>query len=130
MSAPTGASAASPESTTPLSAADERTWTWIAHLSGLFAFVGPLVVWLMQKDRSPIVAREAKEALNFQITVAAVTALVFIAGFVLSFVVIGLFVLMIAPLIPLYAVILAVVAAVRANRTGTFRYPLTLRLVK
>jgi uncharacterized protein len=130
MSAPTGASVPSPASATQLSVADERTWTWIAHLSGLFGFVGPLVVWLVQKDKSPIVAREAKEALNFQITVAAVTALVFLAGFVLSFVVIGLFVLMIAPLIPLYAVIFAVVAAVGANRVGTFHYPLTVRLVK
>jgi uncharacterized Tic20 family protein len=114
----------------PLSASEERTWTWLAHLSGLFAFIGPLVVWLMQKDRSPLVAREAKEALNFQITVAAITLAVFIAGTILSFVVIGLFVLMIAPLVPLYGVVFAIVAAVKSHRTGTFRYPLTARLVK
>jgi uncharacterized protein len=114
----------------PLSPADERTWTWIAHLSGLFAFVGPLVVWLMQKDKSPDVAREAKEALNFQITVAAVTLLVFLLGTITSFFIIGLFVLMIAPLLPLYGAILAIVAAVRSHQTGTFRYPLTARLVK
>jgi uncharacterized protein len=113
-----------------LSPDDERTWTWIAHLSGLFAFVGPLVVWLVQKDRSPVVAREAKEALNFQITVAAITLLVFLAGTILSFVVIGLFVLMIAPLLPLYGVVFAIVAAVTSHRTGAFRYPLTVRLVK
>lgn len=113
-----------------LSSADERAWTWIAHLSGLFAFVGPLVVWLIQKDKSPIVVREAKEALNFQITVAAVTMILFIAGTVLSVVVVGLFILMIAPLVPLVGVIFAVIGAVRSNQSGTFRYPLTLRLVK
>jgi uncharacterized protein len=119
-----------PAPSAALSPADERTWTWIAHLSGLFAFVGPLVVWLMQKDKSPVVAREAKEALNFQITVAAVTLAVFIAGTILSFVIIGLFVLMVAPLIPLYGAVFAIVAAVKANQTGSFRYPLTVRLVK
>jgi uncharacterized protein len=130
MSAPVGAEVPSPLPATRLSAADERTWTWIAHLSGLFAFVGPLVVWLMQKDKSLHVAREAKEALNFQITVAAVTLIVFVAGTILSFVVLGFFVLMIAPLIPLYAVVFAIVAAVGSHRTGSFRYPLTVRLVK
>lgn len=109
---------------------EERTWTWAAHLSGLLGFLGPLIVWLMQKDRSPVVSREAKEALNFQITVAAITLIVFIGGTILSFVVIGLFILVVAPLIPLYGVVFAIVAAVRSNQTGTFRYPLTLRLVK
>ncbi|SDG68988.1 DUF4870 domain-containing protein [Microbacterium pygmaeum] len=113
-----------------LSAADERTWTWIAHLSGLFAFVGPLVVWLMQKDKSPVVAREAKEALNFQITVAAVTTILFIAGTILSVVFVGLFILLITPLVPLVGVVFAVIGAVKSNQSGTFRYPLTLRLVK
>ncbi|MET0860691.1 MAG: DUF4870 domain-containing protein [Microbacterium sp.] len=125
MSSQTSAPAAS-----PLSPADVRTWTWISHLSGLFGFFGPLVVWLVQKDRSPDVAREAKEALNFQITVAAATLAVFVAGTILSFVVIGLFVLMIAPLVPLYGVVLAIIAAATSHRTGSFRYPLTVRLVK
>ncbi|MET0671998.1 MAG: DUF4870 domain-containing protein [Microbacterium pygmaeum] len=126
MSAPAPAA----DQSAPLSPSEERTWTWMAHLSGLFAFVGPLVVWLVQKDKSPVVSREAKEALNFQITVAAITLAVFIAGTILSIAVIGLFVLMIAPLVPLYGVVFAIVAAVKSNQTGTFRYPLTVRLVK
>jgi uncharacterized protein len=126
MSAPTPVT----PSAAPLSPSEVATWTWIAHLSGLFAFVGPLVVWLMQKDRSPVVSREAKEALNFQITVAAATLIVFLAGTILSFVVIGLFVLMIAPLVPLYGVVFAIIAAIKSHRTGGFSYPLTVRLVK
>ena len=51
---------------------DDKTMGMIAHLSGIVTgFIGPLVIWLINKDKSDKawVIEEAKEALNFQITV-------------------------------------------------------------
>jgi uncharacterized protein len=102
----------------------------LAHLSGLLSFIGPLVVLLVFKDRSAAVAREAKESLNLQIAAAAAFTVLMIVGTILTFVVVGVVLVMIAPLVLLAAAILAVVGAVIAQRTGTYRYPVNVRLVK
>ena len=65
--------------------ADERTWALFAHLSILIGgavtggwgfsigcFLGPLVIWLIKKDTMPFVADQAKEALNFSITLSII----------------------------------------------------------
>jgi uncharacterized Tic20 family protein len=65
---------------------EERNWAIAAHLSALVAvmgvpfghIIGPLVVYLTQRDRSPFVASHARASLNFQITVS-IAALVFFA---------------------------------------------------
>ena len=60
--APTGA---------PLSDSDQRMWATIAHIGPVIAsFVAPLVISLVFKGRGQFVEEQAKEALNFQITVA------------------------------------------------------------
>src|SRR5687767_7779847 len=53
---------------------DDRTWAMLAHLSPIvgLGFIGPLVVWLIYKDKSPFVADQAKEALNFNLAVLIV----------------------------------------------------------
>lgn len=114
----------------PLTASEERTWTMLAHLSGLLAFVGPLIVFLVYKDRSAAVAREARESLNFQISMAIYFTGLLVLGTVLTFVVVGIFLMMLAPLVPLAAAVFAIVGAVIANKKGAYRYPLTIRLVR
>ncbi|MEM1115538.1 MAG: DUF4870 domain-containing protein [Bacteroidota bacterium] len=108
---------------------DERTWGLIAHLSALSGFVipfgnilGPLVVWLTKRDQSAFVADQAKEALNFQITLSIAVVL----GVVLIFVLIGIPILMI---LGLAALVMPIIAGIRANEGRRYRYPLTLRLV-
>ncbi len=59
----------------PPVAADERTWAVAAHLSPFLAsfvglpFLGPLVIYLVFRDRGPFVRHHAAQALNFQIIV-------------------------------------------------------------
>ncbi|AMW30250.1 MULTISPECIES: DUF4870 domain-containing protein [Arthrospira] len=55
---------------------ESRTWGMIAHLSSFVGYVipvanivGPLVIWLLKKDEMPFVEDQAKEALNFQISI-------------------------------------------------------------
>ncbi|MBX3700559.1 MAG: DUF4870 domain-containing protein [Dokdonella sp.] len=125
-----------PESATPPSS-EERTWALFGHLSSFTAFVtgglggmlGPLVVWLIKRDTMPFAGDQAKEALNFNITV-------FIIGCVLvlfSIVTFGIGLLLAWPLgIALFVgwVVLTIIAAIKANEGTAYRYPWTLRLVK
>ncbi len=83
--------------------------------------IGPLIVWQMKKDM-PFVDDQGKEALNFQITVSIA---VFIC-FPLMFVLIGLLLL---PLVLLGALVMTIIAGLKANNGETYRYPLALRLI-
>lgn len=106
------------------SATDEKGIAALTHASGiLFGFIVPLVVWLIKKDQSPYLADQAKEALNFQITVT----IGYFASGVLMAVLIGF---LLFPLIMLANLILCIMAAVKTNNGETYRYPLTLRLIK
>ena len=105
---------------------DDKTMGMIAHLSGIITgFIGPLVIWLINKDKSDKtwVIDEAKEALNFQITVA-IAMMISIA---LMAVLIGL---LLAPVVGIGALVLAIMAGLKANSGESYRYPFTLRLIK
>jgi uncharacterized Tic20 family protein len=121
--------------------AEERQWAMFSHLSALLGgvltsavggwgfFLGPLVIWLLKKDTMPFVADQAKEALNFNITVSAV----FLVLMILGFLTLGIGFLLIGPLmmvIGVLALIFIVIAAIKANEGVAYRYPMTVRLVK
>jgi uncharacterized protein len=107
----------------PLSVADERMWGLFAHLSGIiFGFLGPLVIWLVQRERSVFVNDQGKEALNFQITLL----IGYLGSWVLTFVVIGALIL---PLLVLASIVFSILGAVAAQRGERYRYPVTLRLI-
>jgi uncharacterized Tic20 family protein len=88
-----------------------------------FGVIGPLIVYLIFKDRSAFVKSEATESLNFSIlyTIAQV-----VSSF-LTFLIIGAFLL---PLIFIGALILCIMAAMSANKGQPYRYPVNWRLVK
>ena len=107
---------------------DSQQWGMIAHLSALIGFIipfgnliGPLVIWQMKKEL-PFVVDQGKEALNFQITVAIAVMVCFL----LSFVVIGLLLL---PVVGIGALVLTVIAGLKANNGEAYRYPFALRLI-
>jgi uncharacterized protein len=111
---------------------EDKTWAMLCHLSGFLGYfgvipfasiLGPLIVWLLKRDKSSFVDEHGKEALNFQITMSIAYAIVFL----LCFVFIGFLLL---PLWGLWLIVLVVIAAIKASNGEYFRYPLTLRLVK
>jgi uncharacterized Tic20 family protein len=123
MEQPSSSPAASPISK------EERNWAMIAHLSALLVYptliggiVAPLVIWLIRKDDMSFAADQAKETLNFQITVYLVGL---VCG-VLFLILIG-FVLM--GLLVIVHVVLTIVAAVKASEGVAYRYPFNLRLI-
>lgn len=102
----------------------DKIWAMLSHLSAL-AGVGlllPLVVYLAMRNESDYVATNAREALNFHLSLLIYG----LCCIPLVFVVIGIPLLV---LIGLASLVLAIVAAVRASDGQCYRYPLTLRLV-
>ena len=128
------------EHTAPLqppaqSGADARQWALIAHLSALaglligFNFVGPLIVYLVKRDEGGFVRDQAAEALNFNLSVFIYMVVGVLITVVLSFILVGLLLLPVLLAGAVAWVVLAVVAAVKANRGESYRYPLTIRFV-
>ena len=103
--------------------ASERSSAAIAHISGLFTILGPLLVYFLKRDESAYVEDQAAEALNFHITVA-LAAVVF--G-VLSAVLIGVPFLLATVVM---ALVLPIRAAFAANKGRRYRYPLTVRFIR
>lgn len=107
---------------------EERNWALAAHVGTFVAawfamgFLAPLVIMLVKGKDSAFVRRHAVESLNFQISlliylvVSAVLALVLI-GFVLMAVV-GVF-----------ALVVIIIATVKAANGEDYRYPLCIRMV-
>lgn len=94
---------------------------FIAWLLAL-AILAPLLVLLVKGNESPFVRRHAVESLNFQIT----SIIVFVAGAVLTLVLVGILVLIGWAIFYLVVVIMA---TVKASNGEEYRYPLTLRLI-
>jgi uncharacterized Tic20 family protein len=85
--------------------------------------LGPLFIWLWKKDTMPMVNAHGKEALNFQISVSIVMFLC-----VLTF---WLFLpILVAIATGFVALILTIIATIKASNGEPYRYPISLRLIK
>jgi len=119
----------SPVSPAPALSGEDRLWGAVAHLSafaiyfsGIGHIVGPMVIWLWKRDTNPFVAEEAKEAMNFNISVTIYA----IVAAVLILLLIGIPLLI---CIHFFQVICIIVGALKASDGRHFKYPLNLRLV-
>src|SRR5437763_15332925 len=74
---------------------DARQWAMLAHLCGFAGYfipfgniIGPLIIWMAKREQYPFVDDQAKEALNFQISltiyaIAAALSILVLVGIVL-----------------------------------------------
>ncbi len=105
---------------------DQKTLALITHLSGIvLGFIVPLIIWLVNKDQpdKAFVNDQAKEALNFQITLL----FVYIVGIVLSIILIGALINMLAWVA---CIILSIMGGLAAQKGQAYRYPFAIRLIK
>ncbi len=115
-----------PPAPTGEASTEDRTLALLTHLSGIVASViVPLIVWLIHKDKTDkaFLNDQAKEALNFQITVV----IAWVIAIVLSAVAIGF---LLYPVIWIVNLIFCILAGVKANEGVAYRYPFALRLIK
>jgi uncharacterized protein len=102
---------------------NDKNIVTITHLGGiLFSFIPSLIVWLLKKDDSEYIAAQAKEALNFQITLL----LAQFVAYVLIFILVGFLLL---GLIWIFNIVFCIIAAISSSKGEDYRYPLTLRLI-
>ncbi len=102
----------------------DKLWSVLCHLSGFFGvpFLLPLIVYLVMKGDSPFIANQARETLNFHISLIIYSLLC------LPLFLIGVGVVLLI-LLGLAGLILAIVAAIRVSNGEAYRYPLTIRLI-
>lgn len=100
---------------------DEKTLALLSHILTIVApFLAPLIIYFVKKDESKFIAAHAKESLNFQITVIIICIVLFIS-------VIGILLLW---AIGLIAMVLVIVATIRASEGKLYKYPFSIRLIK
>ena len=105
---------------------EDKTLAMLTHLSGIIlSFIVPLIIWLTNKDKADkgFLNDQAKEALNFQITLL----IIYVVGTVLTVILIGALINLVAWLA---CIILSILAALKANEGVAYRYPFALRLIK
>lgn len=115
---------------------EDKTMGMIAHLSAL-VYIGPLIIWLINKDKpeKAFVTRQALEALNLTIALTILWVALFIINMILAFIpVLGWILMMILGLaalaIGIGALVLIIMAGIKANNGEEYRYPLIPRLIK
>ena len=100
---------------------DEKTMALLSHVLTLaVGFLAPLIIYLIKKNESSFVTAHAKESLNFQITI-------FIIIVALVITVVGILLLWIVGIL---ALVLVIMATIKASEGKLYRYPFSLRLIK
>ncbi|MFD1505454.1 DUF4870 domain-containing protein [Georgenia yuyongxinii] len=119
----------------PAPGGDDRTIAVLAHLSPLIAMVlsagwlswlGPLIVWLVWRDKSYLVRNAAATAFNFNITVWIAV----VVGWILFITLIGI---PVAIIVWIAAVVLqivfSIIGAMRASRGEAYTYPMQVPIL-
>jgi len=117
---------------------EARTWAMLAHIiaaaasvvsAGTIAFIAPLVIWLVYKDRSALVGFHGKQNLNLQLT----SLVLGVGAFVIGIVTLGFGFIITLPLwglYVLYALIISIVAGVKAYNGEYYSIPLSIAFIK
>ena len=119
-----------PVAAAPLSPAEDKQWAMLGQLGGILGWIPPLIIWLIFKDRGPLTNQEAKESLNFQITVAIFVVGLYILGTITLFIFIGGLFYFLAWAVQIVGLIFAIIAGVKVNQGGTYRYFFNFRFIK
>src|SRR5699024_6055153 len=118
----------------PVSDSDARLWSLFAHLSAIIGYIvgvgflgwlGPLIIFLVYKDRDRYVRYNAAEALNAAIAVAILSVVLWIGIAIIGVITLGIGFLL-SPIAYIPAVvhcIFAIVGAVKSNQGAWWNYP-------
>jgi len=109
---------------TPLSPSDEKLWSALIQLSGLVLnFFGPLVGYLLLRQRGPFVREHSVSALNWQLSLL----IYYFVGYILSLVLVGFVILGAAAVLN---IVFSIIAAMHAHRGQLYVYPLAIKFLR
>lgn len=112
----------------PLRPDEERNIAMLSHLVTLLVnlvgggWIAALIFYVVYRERGAFVRAHAATELNFQITMI----LAAIAGSILLFIVVGIFVLV---ALPVLAIVFGIIATMKANAGEWYTYPIAIRFV-
>lgn len=108
----------------------ERSMGMLAHLAGYaglaFPFgsvLGPFLVYILKREESAYIEDQAREALNFQLTMT----LAFLVSIALMFILVGFVTILV---VGVWWLVGTAIGATKANAGEWYRYPATIRFVK
>ncbi|POH61567.1 DUF4870 domain-containing protein [Cryobacterium zongtaii] len=109
----------------------DKLWASLAHLGGILSFLPALIIWLVFKERGRFTAGEAKEALNFQITLLIGYLAISVLSTILGLLTFGLLAGLgsLTWVLWLIGAIFSVLGFVSARDGRPYRYPFALRLI-
>ena len=114
----------------PKAAIQPRQWAMFLHLSLLAGFIIPLaglavpiVIWQMKKAEIPEIDAHGKVVVNWLIS----SVIYFAAGVVLTFLVIGVPILLVLSVL---AVVFPIIGGIKANNGEVWKYPLSINFLK
>lgn len=127
--------APSPAAAAPLSPAEDKQWASFAHFGNIILLLPALIIYLVFKDRGPLVNQEGKEALNWTINVTGVVVIINIVNTILGFIpiigwILGLILMLVLWAVLIANLIFAILGGVKVNGGGTYRYPMNIRWIK
>ena len=96
---------------------DARNMAMLCHLLGIFGFFGPLLIWLIERDKHRFVDEHGRAAMNYQISF-----LIYLAALCVT--IIGV------PALLVVHVALSIVGTVKASRGEPWHYPIAITFLK
>jgi uncharacterized Tic20 family protein len=100
--------------------AEDKQWGMICHIAGVVGILGPLICWMVKKDSSAYVDYHGKEAVNFHLNIL-------ILALICGVTIVGIILI---PVISIAALIMSIMAGMKANEGEYYQYPYIYRLIK
>jgi uncharacterized Tic20 family protein len=118
--------------------ADEKMWAMFSHFGFIIGgFLTPLIIWQVKKSESPFIVANAKNALNWSLSLMvimfALVLLMVIAMFAgginaMPFVMIFFYIIIFA--VAITNVVVSLMAGLKANKGEVGMYPFGIKFVK
>src|SRR3954471_18917399 len=119
-----------------MSAQDEHRWSIIAHLSILLCLIsaigGPvaaLIIWLVYKDRSRMVAFHALQSFWYQVAWIVILSVGWFITYILMFVLIGFLLIPVMAIVSIVPFVHQCYAAYKISQGVDYRYPIIADMV-
>ena len=116
-----------PKDRTPAALAHATSLIAMVISAGWLSFVGPLVAWLIYKDRSPFVRQAAAGSFNFNLSMWLIN----IVGWICIITIIGIPLGLILLAVSFLGQIIAhVIGTLRATKGESMNYPLQIKVLR
>jgi hypothetical protein len=107
----------------PETSRDARNMAMLCHLLGAVGFIGPLMIWLIEREKHRFVDEHGRAAMNYQVSLL----LYYFVSWLLAPLIVGIFLLCV---LTIMHVVLTIIGAVKASRGEIWRYPIAISFLK